>query len=129
MEMTEIRKSVIGVVESHNQALASLAEQAKSVLGYDVLSKLTTVEEKVELSSLQQALKDLDIEVLNADDVELYKKERLVEQTVVQMKLWLKEENRSRFMGPDWESITIDKYREPIPEFVIAKAVQIKQAL
>lgn len=42
MEMTEIRKQSLGVLDKVDEVLASLAEQAKEVLGYDVLQKFNT---------------------------------------------------------------------------------------
>jgi hypothetical protein len=135
MLMTEIRKESLAEVESVNEAMTTLAESAKSVLGYDVLAKITAKAATVECTGLRAALKSLDIEVLLASDVRKYMKERQIEQTVANMQKWIEKFAADdeigqwvRFDGPAWVRAKIAEYKEPVPEFVLAKAVQIKQA-
>lgn len=134
MEMTEIRKESLGVVEENSTALVSLAQSAKEILGYDVFAKTVAVQKK--LTVLQSALKAAEIDVLRADDVCRYHREQMVEHTAALMQGWLKEislitevKSYNRFSGPAWVQTKISEYRQPIPEFVLAKAVQIKQAV
>ena len=135
MQMTEIRKQSFGVIDTVNETIVNLAEQARELLGYNALSKLVgTKAELIELTPLQTALKGLEIESLNSADVKNYKKERIIAQTRENVEKWAKElaerELRSydSFSGPRWNLQNISEYREPVPEFVLAKAVQIKQA-
>jgi hypothetical protein len=134
MQMTEIRKVYLGVAEQESEILVSLAASVKEVLGYDVLSKSTAVQK--ELTQLQAVLKELDIPVFNVSDVTKYQKERMVERSVELFKEWLKEmqsrdeiHSYDRFGGPAWNEQKISEYKQPVPEFVLAKAVQIKQAI
>ena len=146
MKMTEIRKETIGMVAQINDSISGLAESAKSVLGYDVLAKLTDKVAQEDLTPTQLALQELGIEVLNRRDVFVYQRERVIERTMVgvakQMqelsqelvKAWMQGQASAneldrinRFSGPAWTFQKISEYRQPIPEFVLAKAVQIKQ--
>lgn len=133
MNMTEIRKESLSCVEVDNIAMSELAQSAKEILGYSVLAILTEKKEIANLTELQLVLKSLDLDILNEDDVKKYKKIKLIEGTVVKFKEWLdqaksKEEDARQFTGEDWYEQEIDKYDLPIPEFVLAKAIQIKQA-
>ena len=135
--MTEIRKESWEKRETTSAALVSVAEKAKELLGYDVLAKV--MEKKpiaVELTELQMVLKSLEIQPLNAADVLAYQKERLIEQTTANLKEWMKEIAEAdalkwwrQFSGPAWRIAKIETYKQPIPEFVIAKAVEIKERL
>ena len=132
MLMTEIRTVTMGDTPETKGAIASLAESAKSILGYDVLAKhVGTKTEVAEGSDLRLALSELEIDILNPADVLRYQKERLVEETTIKMQEWLKSISRqnrtSQFAGPGWGFQKISEYRQPVPEFVLAKAVQIKE--
>jgi hypothetical protein len=70
----------------------------------------------------------MGIETLNAADVKKYQAELLKERTTEKFQQWLLDPQLV-FVGPGWDKIEIDKYREPIPEFVINKAIQIKRRL
>jgi hypothetical protein len=131
--MTEIRKQSLGVIEQVNDGIADLARQAEEILGYGVLSR-NFVTTAIELTTLQTALKELDIDVMVPGDVQHYQKERQIEQTKANFEVWLKDFMSSgtagrynRFDGPAWVEEKIAEYKQPIPEFVLAKAVQIKQ--
>lgn len=145
MQMTEIRRQSFGVITKLDGVMVELAEQAKELLGYDVLEKHTkgvARSAQAELTEIQQALLDLDIEILNPMDVLRYQEEIWLERTAELCKEWLAEQTgqvqsgrRERinswdgFRGPSWTSEEIRDYSKPIPEFVLAKAVQIKQRL
>lgn len=142
MLMTEIRKeSVSDVVSDVRPALATLAESAKAVLGYDVLAKtMEKVTVQTETSCLRMVLQSLDMEILNERDVARYQKEQMIARTTELMQEWLKrtaetslerfhEDGISLFSGPDWARMKISEYHQPIPEYVLAKAVQIKEKM
>lgn len=135
MLMVDIRRESLGESPDTTSALVMLAESAKSVLGYDVLAKqVGTSTEVANESELRKALRELDIDVLNPVDVRRYQKERLVEETTIRVRKWLEEvgqqgnrDNLNAFSGPGWGFQKIAEYHQPVPEFVLAKAVQIKQ--
>jgi hypothetical protein len=136
MEMTEIRKQSLGVMEINCAEVLNVTQAAKEILGYSVLAKLKgNIDPASPLTPLQEALKGLEIDVLHLGDVQAYKKERLVEQTVINLKVWMEEmkateeiHTYTRYSSPSWDSTKIEEYRQPIPEFVLAKAIQIKKA-
>jgi hypothetical protein len=133
MLMTEIRKQSLGVVDTVNDGILALAAKASDILGYSVLQEKTG-KPIIELTELQLALKELDIDILVPVDVLAYQKDRQIEQTKANLEAWLKEfaiadklARYVRFDGPAWTVDKIAEYKEPIPEFVLAKAVQIKE--
>lgn len=135
MQLMEIRKQSLNVIESATEGVFSLARQAQEVLGYNLLQKITG-NFAVELTTLQAALKEAEIEVLLPGDVLAYQKERQIEQTKANLERWLSEfagktkvYRYERFDGPAWVEQKISEYTQPVPEFVLAKAVQIKQAV
>jgi len=140
MLITEIRREAIGseVVDSSKELL-SIAEKAKELLGYNLLeaslAKSATV--LAEETELRTVLRDLEIEILNPRDVFRYQKEQLIERTTELMREWMdrtaKDTNMKdrldAFGGPRWDCQKIEEYRQPVPEFVLAKAVQIKERM
>ncbi len=144
MLMTEIKRERFDAETVDNRApLLALAESARAVLGYDVLAKkveksaATAVSEESELRAVLAAL---EIDILNERDVVRYQKERLIERTTELMQEWMektakrsfeecREYSFDQFGGPCWRMETIKEYRQPIPEFVLAKAVQIKERM
>ena len=142
MLMTDIRKSAVGAgVTDLRPALLSLAESAKEVLGYDVLAKrMGTTVVAVETTCLRMTLQSLGIEVLVEQDVARYQKEQLIEHTAAKMQEWMKqaadlgmdrfhEDGLDRFSAPGWQRVAIKEYKQPIPEHVLAKAVEVKQQM
>ena len=147
MLMTEIKRERLGsVVSDTTTPLRALAESAKSVLGYDVLAKqmekaaAATDAAVTAESELRAVLTALEIDILNEADVMRYQKERLIERTTELMREWMEkmakkdfgdclEYSFDRFSGPEWSLIAIKEYKQPIPEFVLAKAVQIKERM
>jgi hypothetical protein len=142
MLMTEIRKETVGEQPtSVGPALELLAESAKAVLGYDVLAKkMESVAIVPETTCLRMTLQSLGIEILVERDVARYQKERLIEQTTELMRKWMEdvakhsmEEFRrggmNQFSGPDWRMVKISEYRQPVPEHILAKAVEVKEKM
>jgi hypothetical protein len=134
--MTEIRRESIGAIAVTDSLMLSLSITAKEVLGYEVMDKALSKTSAAEMTSLQAALKALEIETLHPNDVGTYQKERLIEQTMANINKWILEtkdlasvHSYNRFGGPAWVQEKIREYKQPIPEFVLAKAVQIKQAI
>jgi hypothetical protein len=125
MKMNEIERETITVLE-YSEPCVGLASEAKEVLGYSVLSQ--AISEPTEHTALEIALASCGIEVLNAEDVATYQRELLIERTSAMLQEWLKNPTGT-FIGPSWDKTKIEQYREPIPEFVLNKAIQIKKAM
>lgn len=126
MKMEEIQREVITVLE-YAEPCVGLADEAKDVLGYDVLK--AAIEEPEKRTALQLALATVGIEVLNSVQVKTYQIELLRERTTEMFNEWLKGPADRMFWGPGWDKTEIAKYKQPIPEFVINKAIQIKKAM
>ena len=98
----------------------TLADEAATVLGYSTGSPVV-----VEAAALASVLASLEIEVLNWRDVLIYQYQKQAE------------ENSRKIDEPDWSwrrEMTwnlspIEKFKNPIPAFVLNKAIQIKKAL
>jgi hypothetical protein len=136
MEMTEIRKESLNLIEYVHDEIEGLAQRAADVLGYSVLQSVFGRVVNVEPTPLQIALKALDMDILRPSDVLAYMKERQIEQTRENFKEWHKEfigkdqiHNFDSFRGCAWVRTKIAEYKQPVPEFVLVKAVQIKQAM
>lgn len=99
--------------------------EATEVLGYNVPESRAT-----SLSKLRQALAKLEIEPLVEADVVRYQAEQVVE--LLSSPSYLEEALRGnadyRFFHY-WESVDLNRYRDPIPEFVLHKAIQLKKEL
>lgn len=117
MLLTEIRREPAetqaegSFTLSFDKSSVSLGRKAKELLGYSVL---TDTAEETE-APIAKALRDLGIDVLNADDVRHYRLQHF--------------RDMPRRPRPSWECTEISRYPDPIPEFVLNKAVQIKKAL
>lgn len=100
-------------LESLNDVRNHLAMEAESVLGY------TKIREKVKApSQLRCVLAKLEIEVLNAEEVQKYKL-----QACGHMK------TARKLSDPRWAVTPLKDYKGEIPEFVISKAVEVKKEL
>lgn len=141
MLMKEIRRDKAGIEIDTSTALSCLAESARTLLGYSVLADtVEQVGKKPGENQLLAILEELDIEILNEQDVVRYQKEMLITRTTVLMQKWMEETAKASlddvrvaghvsFGGPSWQLVKIDEYRLPIPEFVLQKAVQIKERM
>lgn len=140
--MEEIRRTKLNTaeVDSGLGSLTSLAESAKALLGYDVLAKRVATTTTTQETELRTVLAALEIDVLDERDVIRYQKERLIERTAELMQEWVEQRIKQEFSdcasngynsfsGPDWRLMKIEEYKQPIPEHVLAKAVQIKERL
>lgn len=129
MNMTEIRRSV-PKVPATSESTVTLAEDAASVLGYKVLQQ-TQKNPKATMGSLTFALAELAIEVLDPAGVKAYQGDHMKEVARRLFEEWLTDRSpyRTSFYCPNWRETKIEEYGEPIPEFVLNKAVQIKKAV
>lgn len=117
MTATEIRKQMVVQVPQRTER-QTLAEKASQLLHYGRLAQ----DERV--GQLAKALGELDIWPLNQSDVEQYMKD-MQEETY-------REKNRGKsFADVDvaWKTVHISRYEKPIPEFVLRKAVAVKEKL
>lgn len=132
MLATEIKRIEMVVPIGATDQVADLAGDAESLLGYSVLKE--NLDPPVETPTLARVLAQLGIETLNRVDVIRYMRERLCDRTLELMDEWQKTvpdplRSWSNFSGPTWVTTDISKYKEPIPEFVLNKAIQIKREL
>lgn len=96
---------------------AQLASKAEMLLGY------TTLKENVRVAGeLGKVLLELDIEPFTKDSVERYKKSKMTKITY--RRNWTNVTETRK-----WTRHPISGYSKPIPEFVLNKAVQIKEKL
>jgi hypothetical protein len=95
--------------------VADLAAEASKLLGYHVLLKEIH-------KPLLQLLSKLEIEILDKDKVKTYQA-----QIVNKLGRNFSDEDED---ADDyyWEKASLSGYNQPIPEFVLAKAVEIKKA-
>lgn len=95
--------------------IMELARKSRIVLGYKLMHGLVT-----KPKSLREVLRELDIQPYSAKSVENYKAER-VEKLAAKL--------RKHGMRAVWQRSAIPAYHQPIPEFVLHKAIQLKEAL
>lgn len=126
MLMTEIKRTSLGVSLSDPEVL-DLAEKCERLLGYSILAKANANIEN-SLGPLAKVLADLEIEVLEYAEVKRYQLERVHEVEVAQLAEFRSPSEYQWRNLPDavWELTEIEKYKEAIPEFVLNKALQIK---
>ena len=127
MKLTEIERELIAVLQP-TEISTSIAEEAEAVLGYSRLKQ----EHKEPTSPLRSEMAKLQIEVLKDSSVKRYQLERLKEHATEKFNEWLSAatiDNLSSITLPAWHHRKIEEYSEPIPEFVLNKAIQIKKAI
>lgn len=143
MKLAEIPRMRVGQeivletsrMDSLDRERADLAIKAKNLLGYRMLSAemsgnvLASCEQ---LGKLAQALLANDIEVLDIGKVFSYQTEEAARRTKAELERLLRSGNVNRvfqwgFHAAAWQHTAITAYVEPIPEFVLQKAVQIKE--
>lgn len=130
MQMTEIKREVLGNVD-FDEITLGVGSEAKELLGYGVLAKKQ--EEITDAQPILQGLANLGIEVLNEGDVKLYKYDHQREVAQKSFAAWLvmpvTEWNASNYNAPTWRDMDISEYKEPVPEFVLHKAIQVKKEM
>lgn len=129
MLLTEIPRSTLGIQLSDPE-IQVLAEKCQQLLGYSVLAEANKNIEST-MGPLAKALADLEIEILDYASVKRYQLERVheSEQAELAQEFQVASEYQwNSLPNASWDSTEIEKYKEPIPEFVLNKALQIKQA-
>ena len=127
MKLTEIERETIPVL-TVTEVSTALADEAAEVLGYKRLKE----EHAEPASPLRAELAKLQIEVLKDASVKRYQLERLKEHATEKFNEWLQRatvEDMTTINLPSWRHRKIEEYTEPIPEFVLNKAIQIKKAI
>lgn len=127
MKATELPKvSLATEIAAVEQTLV----RAEAVLGYKPLERLKRELEKKPLAS---ALAKLDIDILEERAVLRYQLTRMHEAQRAALETLLLSDTTRRYWGwyslPRWEERELSSYEEPIPEFVLNKAIQIKERL
>lgn len=114
--------------------VSELALKAEALLGYSGLRERLGIPP----GSLTQALEALDLEPYRTDDVTRYKKTKAREITE---QAWAEFHQRAHvdphgagmiigsFVSARWRIVPLQKYEGEIPEYVLARAVEIKQKL
>jgi hypothetical protein len=132
MLMSEIKKTVVDVPATDGYT-TDLAQQAEELLGYTALKTAVASDKATDTKILGRVLRSLDMEVLNVADVKAYQLQELRDLTKKMFDKWMatneEVETWHRFNGPCWMTHKIEEYKQPIPSFVLNKAVQIKKAL
>jgi hypothetical protein len=130
MLMTEIKRENVGCVNFDEMTLGVGAEAAE-LLGYEVLQSKQV--EVTEATPILKSLGELEIEILNERDVKQYKHEHQREIAIRTFAEWqslpVSDWNSTRYSAPAWREQPIKEYKEPVPEFVLQKAIQIKKAV
>lgn len=108
------------------EAVKELAAKAKALLDYEPLAQSAEVDSE----TLSQVLARLEIEVLDVPAVEKYK---LSKSRPDAGEAQLEDEEDTDEEARDerryeWATCSISSYKRPIPERVLAKCVQIKEA-
>lgn len=138
MQLTDIPRLKVGVMTSPareldglNSERARLATRAADLLGYKALAE--DVSGRKSLAScegkLTETLKALDLEILDAGAVIKYQMEEAGRVTAEKIKEDFRSWTNGYFIAAQWSTGELSSYERAIPEFVIDKAVRIKEAL
>lgn len=116
---------------SEESPLRSLAEDARDVLGYSVLETTASAVKVDERGELRKVLDALEITPYTKESVDAYQEQRKDAVNREALTEFLKNENaHNGFYGAHiWDTTEIKEYKQPIPEYVLNKAVQIKKAM
>lgn len=127
MLITELKRTSVAVAEWEPEVL-ELASEAETILGYKALREAQDVE--LIDKPLARLLTQLGIDPFVEDDVKKYKKEKQKEVARLKFEEWLNDSGASSsFWAPTWQDTKIELYSQPIPEYVLNKAIQIKKAM
>lgn len=109
----------------------SLAQRAKDLLGYNVLHAHATGNRAVgaTMGPLTEALLRLEIKPLDTASVVKYQCEEAARKTEESIFENFWQYTQGYFNGASWHRTDLSSYERPVPEFVIHKALQIKEAV
>lgn len=124
------KREITGLSEVDQERLY-LATRAKDVLGYAGLIADVTGEtgEMVKPGKLAETLVRLDIDVLDLGKVIDYQMQELVNATRAHIVTNLSNWAHGYFSEAGWTRTELSSYVHAIPEFVLDKAVRLKEAL
>ena len=117
VKVPELHKSKVHIPK-YEDALQDLATRAKNKLGYGTLHEV--VNGSVELA---RTLRRLHIRIFKPELVEKYKEAKLRQQVVALHR------KGQKYIRLAWNTYTLNEYEKPVPEFVLNKALQIKDEL
>lgn len=108
-----------------------LATRAKDVLGYGgLVAEMTgNVSHNAKEGKLTAALRSLGIEVLDVNKVLDYQMQELTRMTRERIVEDLASWAHGYFREAGWQRTDLSSYHEPIPEYVLDKALRIKEAI
>ncbi len=138
MKLTEIPRLKVGVLTSPTQELnglngerAKLATRAADLLGYKGLANHISGRISIAASEgkLTETLKALDLEVLDISAVLGYQMEEAGRLTLDKLKENFTAWTGGYFSPAQWHTQALTDYEKAIPEFVLDKAVRIKEQL
>lgn len=114
-----------------NQERLYLATRAKDLLGYSALQADVTGEVVIgkKEGKLTETLRALDIEVLDTGTVIEYQLMKLTELNREVARERLNDWATGYFSSASWAKTQLDQYTRPVPEFVLDKAIRIKEQL
>lgn len=109
----------------------ALATRAKDVLGYSVLAEHATGRKSLgeREGKLSSALLVLDLQVLDSAKVLEYEMAEAGRLTLAKAQEEFKSWTTGYFYPAKWENTLLASYDKPIPEFVLDKALRIKDAV
>jgi len=108
-----------------------LATRAKDLLGYSALVSDVTGERVVGTreGKLTEALRALDMEVLDTATVVEYQIAKVFEDTRLHAFAHLRDYATGYYSFASWQKTELGKYDQAIPEFVLDKAIRLKEQL
>lgn len=118
-------------IDGLNSERAKLATRAADLLGYKTLAEHMSGRVSVAATEgkLTETLKSLGIEVLETKAVIGYQMEEASRITAEKIKEDFRDWVAGYFVAATWSHTELSNYEKPIPEFVIDKAVRIKELL
>lgn len=108
-----------------------LATRAKDVLGYSGMIADVTGElgDTVKSGKLGEALRGLEIDVLDLGKVLDYQMQEMIRATREKIVQDLHSWTAGYFLEAGWQHTELASYSMPVPEFVLDKAIKIKEAV
>jgi hypothetical protein len=108
-----------------------LATRAKDLLGYDALIADVTGERVVgtKTGKLTETMLKLEMSILDTSSVVTYQLEELTRRNREVIEERFKDWAVGWFTAASWQHTELSSYTRPVPEFVLDKAIKIKEAL
>ena len=121
MKQVEIVRETFGEPLTLDTLTASIHQAAQDALGYTCSEKVNRDLDTI--GELRQVLQSLGIEILNEKSVRKYQG--------LQVAKAYEESTSTAFdwewtSNPGWERCDLKKYKKPVPDFAIERALQIK---